>query len=171
MDYKISRSTRTCIACEKQFNEGEEYFAAIFEGPEQFLRKEFCAACWAGDTGREAAEGSYSHWKVRVPEKPAERKHKLDVRAASTFFRRLAGSDEPHKRDFAYLLALLLMRKKVLVQRETTRNGEKDFMVLRFRGEDEDYRTEDPHLPAEALERVKDDLGSLLNMDTETQPA
>ncbi len=166
MDFKISRSMRKCETCEKDFCAGAEYFCAISEGDGEFARREYCAQCWESDTGRAAAEGAYSYWRTGIPERTDE-KRSLDVAAASTFFRRLAGSEEPHKRNFAYLLALLLMRKKVLLLEETVRESGKDFLVLRFRGEDaeDSFRAEDPRLPVEELEKVKDELGQLLDAD------
>lgn len=167
MDFKISRSNRTCDKCEKNFEAGTGFFCAIFEGDAEFARHEFCNDCWESDSGKDTAEKAYSFWQTRIPEKPTDEKRKLDIGAASTFFRRLVGSDEPHKRDFAYLLTLLLMRKKVLLLLDTVTDGDKEFMVLHFRGEDKEdsWRVEDPKLPVEKLEKVKDDLGQLLNMD------
>jgi hypothetical protein len=167
MDYKISRSARACTGCGASFGEGAEYFAAIFEGKEEFERKEFCASCWEADAGRAAAAECYSHWHAHVPTKDDESRRTLDIEAAADFFRRLAGSEEPHKCNFAYLLALLLMRKKILLLIDTLHEQDREYLLVHFRGEDEEYRVEDPKLTLEELERVKDDLGQLLNMDTE----
>jgi hypothetical protein len=167
MDYKITRSQRQCASCSKNFIEREDYHVAIIEGKEEFTRREYCTACWEAEAGKGVRAECFSFWKTRVPEKSGDEKRKLDVDAASVFFRKLAGSDEPNKRDFAYLLALLLMRKKVIILQGTQMRDGREFMVLRFRGEEEDYLCEDPRLGAEELQKVKDDLGTLLNMDTE----
>lgn len=166
MDYRISAFTGRCATCEKKFEEGTEYFTAVFEGEDKFERTDFCPDCWGAEKSAEARGKCFSFWKSSVPQKDG-RRPVLDVEAASDFFRKLAGSEEEHKRNFAYLLALLLLRKKVLLLQDTNYENGTEFMVLRFRREEEDYRVENPGLGADELEKVKDDLGSLMNMDTD----
>ena len=78
MDYKISRSSRRCVACETDFAAGAEYFCAIFEGDGEFVRREYCTACWETDDVKAASCEAYSYWRTCIPEKKADDARRLE---------------------------------------------------------------------------------------------
>lgn len=69
------------------------------------------------------------------------------------------------KRNLRFVLSLLLLRKKRLVFEGTTSAGGREVLVLREKEDDSRvHRVENPDLPEEELERVRDGLGELLEM-------
>ncbi len=81
-----------------------------------------------------------------------------------------AGPPAPLGRDekvgLCFLLALLLLRGKRFVLRETLRSDGAEFLRLTEKADPEtEHLVEDPHLAREDLERVKRNLGELLQME------
>ncbi|HLU48490.1 MAG TPA: hypothetical protein VK116_10410 [Planctomycetota bacterium] len=68
------------------------------------------------------------------------------------------------KRDLRFLLALLLLRKKRLVLETTQVESGREWLVFRER-EGVSYRVENPELSDEELDRVRDGLSDLLEIE------
>src|SRR5690606_25229406 len=68
------------------------------------------------------------------------------------------------KRDLRFLLALLLLRKKRLVLETTQVESGREWLVFRER-EGVSYRVKNPELSDEELDRVRDGLSDLLEIE------
>lgn len=165
MDWNIQKSSRECCTCSRQFGEGELYFSALLDSGREFQRKDYCPACWQSS----AAEGqAFSFWKTRVPTGEEQRKLFVDNNVLLDFFLRLSaeeGEQPQHKVKFRYILALVLMRKKVLRFVDIVRNGERECLVLRYPREGREFQVIDPGLTEEEADTVKDDLSQVLNAE------
>jgi hypothetical protein len=153
--YNIGKKQETCLACGKEFRGGEEVVSCVFQEGEGLGRADLCAACW--EEGK--APEHFSSWRRKAEEKNAPRK--FDNAAALQLFRVLSDSEEQRDADTAYMLALLLMRKKVFdLVRTGTEDGRK-VMVIKVRGDAEEFRVTDRNLSEEQLEEVKNSLESI----------
>jgi len=164
MDWNIQQPKRECCACAKQFDEGEQYFSALFDSGEEFDRKDYCTACWENTA---SCPQLFSFWQTRVPTKEEERKLLVDNNVLLDFFLRLSEekSEQPdHKTKFRYILALVLMRKRTLRFVDIARNGG-EYLILRYPKEDREFRVLDPGLTEEEAESVKDHLSQILNAE------
>jgi len=170
MEWEIQKSNTKCSGCEKQFEQGEEYHSALYDEGEQFSRKDFCGECWTNIRPEEA----FSFWKTRVPTREEQRKLLVDDDVLLEFFLRLtAEQSQPadaeetaaqHKVNFRYILALVLMRKRILRFEDIIREDGKEYLVLRYPREKTDFKVLDPGLAEEEIETVKDDLSQILNV-------
>lgn len=164
MDWNIQKPSKACCACSKQFDEGALQFSALFDTGEQFVRNDFCPECWEN---KAAEQRAFSFWKARVPTKEEERKLLVDDNVLLDFFIRLSheqAEQAEHKVKFRYILALVLMRKKVLRFQDILRDGEKEFLMLRYPKEDLEFKVLDPGLTEEEADSVKDDLSQVLSV-------
>ena len=162
MDWNISRSQRRCSKCEKEFAEEEEYFSALFDAGATFERKDFCPACWT-DTTKPAF---FSFWKTEIPKPEQQKKLFVDDSVIFDFFRKLADDEaEPAKRNFRYILALMLMRKKVLKFKDVAREHDKEYIVLRRSRTQEEHRVLNPQLTEAEMEQVKLELTKILETE------
>lgn len=159
-DWEIGKTTLVCSASGREFAEGEEIFSALYDEGERFVRRDYGTDCWPPAD----LEGVFSFWKTRIPRHDAAVRRFVDDDVILDFFRRLAGHEEARKRDFRYVLALLLMRKKVLKFKEMRRLGEETVMVLHDRVGGCDYEVVDPRLSEEQVERVSEEVGQVLNV-------
>ena len=165
MDWNIQQPNRECLACEKQFEEGELCFSALFDSGESFERKDYCTACWEGASAEKQA---FSFWKTHVPTKEEERKLLVDNDVLLDFFVRLSeeeGEQPDHKTKFRYILALVLMRKRSLRFVDIERDNGAEYLILRYPNEDREFKVLDPGLTEEEADTVKDDLSQILNTD------
>jgi hypothetical protein len=197
--YDIEKPTGFCAVTGRALEPGETYFATLIElSPEQQAQLEASrkpqqqASATLGlrrlDFSNEAWQQGhrphrlFSFWKTTVAE-PSEKKQKLFVDNAVllNLLYRLGESESIDRLRFRYVLALILMRKKMIrydgsVQREATIDGEsKPFSFWQFTpkldpskgpmskwNEEETIEVLDPGLDETQIQDVTHQLGEVL---------
>jgi hypothetical protein len=106
MDYEVQNFTRHCTATGREFAPGEWYYSALVAEGAELKRYDYSMEAWQGPPTE--AIGS---WKSRVPDKSSHQKHWAPNDVILRFFDEL--SQQPDKQDFRYVLALLLIRRRV----------------------------------------------------------
>ena len=111
-DWKFARKGSACARCERAFVAREPFVSAIYLAPpdaesaERFVREDRCPGCFETDD-REP----FSRWTTRLPSETGK-KPILDLGLAHEFLVRLVREDDPERRNIAYILTLLLLRKR-----------------------------------------------------------
>lgn len=186
--YEIETSDYRCHACSREIACEAAYFSAVFFEAEQFRRKNSCLECWKPAPD---ADGSpvYAFWRTRRPPLPADKPKRMhfDTELILEFFRRLdetaptgdgnvlagasrsgaAGLHPPSslRAEIRFVLALLLIRKKVLVLESTAERDGCEFLKVSLkRGPKGTHWIKNPNLDAAQLEKVKVKIGELLEM-------
>jgi len=160
MDWEIVKGQQKCQGCDKQFAEQEEYFSALYDQENKFVRKDFCTECWE-KRGRESV---YSFWKTRcIPEEKKVKKF-VDDSVILDFFIRLQDATEPSKKNFRYVLALLLMRKKLLKFDDVKKGEGGEALVLSYPAEGRKFEVYNPQLTEEQIRQVTEEVGQILNV-------
>ena len=162
MEWNIAKSERRCSRCEAAFVEGDEFTSALFEQGADLIRRDFCPSCWQALADRAAV---FSFWRTRVPERGDEARLRVDAGVVMSVFRRLAGSTEPKRLNFRYILALMLMRNKALKFIDIRRRGGQEYLVLRSPRDQAEHEVLNPQLSDEQLEQVREDLSQILEAD------
>ena len=93
-------------------------------GAPPFQRVDVSEAAW--EAGRRP-EGVFSHWRSRVPDPARPRREPLDLAGLLDLVQRLGEEDGPdrHRREaFRFVLALLLMRRRMLRLDDTRTKGD-----------------------------------------------
>lgn len=163
MDWNISRSQHRCSQCDKEFAEEEAYFSALYDTPQSFERKDFCGGCWESGGHRDKA---FSFWRTEVPKADQPKKIFVDDAVIFDFFQRLAYEEtDPAKRNFRYILGLMLMRKKVLKFKDVSIVDGKEYLILRRSRTQEEHRVLNPQLTDEETEQVKNELTRVLETE------
>ena len=160
MDWEITRPNRHCEACGKGFGEEEELFSALRDHETDFVRQDYCPACWA----TREREGFFSFWKTRIPPRDEPPRRFVDDEVLVNFFHRLEGEEEPLKVNFRFVLALLLIRKKLMTFKSLRREGDSEWLVLHDKAEDREREVLNPNLTEEEIGAVTEECGKLLNM-------
>jgi hypothetical protein len=107
LDFEVQRCTRCCAATERALEPGDECYSVLEIAGADVVRKDYCPEAWKG-----APDAAFGWWKSRVPE-PTAKKIKLapnDV--LLELFDQLA--EKSNQQDLRYVLALLLVRRRVL---------------------------------------------------------
>jgi hypothetical protein len=108
-EYEVRRSGRRCAASGRELAPGEAFYSALVDEPRGIghavERRDFAPEAWAGPP-----DGTLGWWRARTPGKHAA------GRAPNEVLLRLldAWQDQPQERAIRYLLALLLVRRRVL---------------------------------------------------------
>jgi hypothetical protein len=195
-DEIVSKPTGVCSGCGRAFEPGEEYVATVREAGELFERQDFCTACRPaggeedhaareanGDAAAEQAEGGLARaaddappaeddaavlavWPARAPRPTEKRKLFVDDDVLLNFFRRLDGAEAEHKVNFRFVLALVLMRKKLLVYEGSKKLDDgREVWTMRYKGGDETCRVTDPHMDEPKIAEVSDQLNQILETE------
>ncbi|HYF47816.1 MAG TPA: hypothetical protein VEJ63_00305 [Planctomycetota bacterium] len=177
-EWKIAKSGQQCSACSAALNVvGKTYFSALFNTPEGLNRRDFCEECFQ----KNRPDGVYYFWKTLhrdEEEKNKRRQPVVDVDFVLDFFKRLEGEPGegqpqiPQRLPFRYILALMLTRKKVLVQDERRKNAAgQDVQVFKERRGGTAHEVVEPNLSADEISAVSAELGALLGLKAPEAPA
>ena len=115
MEYEIERSTKCCAATGREFAPGEEFYSALIADGAELKRCDYSVQAWQGPP-----PGALGWWKSQMPGKNARRAHWAPNEILLNFFDELA--TQPDKQDMRYVLALLLVRRRVMRMEEEQRD-------------------------------------------------
>lgn len=167
-EFKISKSEGVCLACGKELQPEEDIVALVRTGEEELLRQDYHRDCWES-LGKNAPANDpevLGVWRTRVPRPEEKKKLLVDDSLIINFFERLDGADDSAKINFRYVLALILMRKKLLIYEGMDRHDDgADVWKMRFKGADAIHEVIDPHMDEEKIAEVSSSLGEIMEGD------
>jgi len=106
--------------------------ATAAEAPSPFVRVDFCQGCWdegrrpeglspealglvePGPSAARARLAMFSFWRTTVPLPQQKKKLLVDDTVLADVFQRMEGKTDPQEVRFRFVLALILMRKRLL---------------------------------------------------------
>ena len=160
-EYNIARTAGQCVKCNKELLEKEEFVAVLTESGEQFQRVDWCRPCWEAPDRGEVAN-LFSVWHSHMPVKEIKKRLFIDDAMLVNFFQRLDGAEEPARVNFRFVLALVLMRKRLLMyDRAVTDNGVEKW-AMKLRGTDEMHQVINPKLDESRIAEVSEQLSQIL---------
>ena len=162
-EYNISKTAGQCVVCQRALEPGEEFVAAVREAGEELLREDYCPTCWDAKGDAEDEPDVLGVWRARVPQPQEKRKLFVDDDLLRNFFERLEGAEDEAKVSFRYVLALVLMRKKLLVyDRMDRRDDGSEVWQMHFKGSDATHHVIDPKMDEDKIAEVSAQLGQIL---------
>lgn len=171
--YPLSRPTGVCAASGRSLAVGERYVAVLVEMPESdaMVRQDFSLDAWEGGA-RPAAPGRvFATWRSALPEPTAPKKllvmsddELLDL------FEQLSESTDQKKLAFRYVLALLLVRRKLLRYSGVRGRGPGSKMLVSRKptapgAEMPTLEVVDPGLDEETLSGAMQQIGELMGIE------
>lgn len=158
MEWKINKGNTECSACEKKFEEEEDYYSALFDENENFTRKDFCATCWK----RDMLENLFSFWKTRIPKQGKPIQKFVNIGLILDIFCRLEDSENAQKKNLRFVLALYLIRKKVFKFKNLQKQEDKECIIVQYPREDKEYCVFNPNINEEEIELLTREMSELL---------
>lgn len=163
--WEIEPTTRRCAASGAELAEGQEFYAVLFDEDGRLRREDYCLEAWTGPP-----DGAYCHFRSRIPMKEKKERLLVDDDVLIRFFVRLADEEDESKLHFRFVLALILMRKRLLKYEETLHEPDGEFWRMRLAREPVDgdavpevQRVLNPHLNDAQIETVSKELGVILH--------
>lgn len=116
MDFELQRCTRKCAKTGRELAAGEAFYSALSAEGSQVVRHDYAADAWEGPPA-----GALGWWKSQSPLSEGKNKkpHWAPNDVMLHLFDELA--EQPHSADMRYVLALLLLRRRVLRLEDTER--------------------------------------------------
>lgn len=123
MDYEVHRCARRCSATGRELAEGETFYSALISEAGQVKRLDYCAEAWPGPPPE-----ALGWWKSQIPRKEAQRAKLAPNDVLWRYFVEIEG--QAALADVSYVLALLLVRRRVLRLEDTQVEGGQETLVL-----------------------------------------
>jgi hypothetical protein len=159
-DWDIKPRSKVCQKCQAPFADQKPYFTRLDFTKDGYQRMDSCEDCWASV---DAKAGSHSAWKgiFRVP--PPEPERGIKRETAESLLRSLMEDNDGSKRNTIYILAVMLERQRLLVDKETKvdKNGSRT-LVDEHRKTGEVFVIPDPQLRLDQLDHVQQEVSLLL---------
>jgi hypothetical protein len=105
-DLEIQRCTRRCAATDRAMEPGEVCYSVLEVQGADIVRKDFSSAAWTGPPAE-----AFGWWKSKIPAPNSKRVKLAPNEVLVELFEQLA--DRPESEDMRYVLALLLVRRRV----------------------------------------------------------
>ena len=162
-EYDIAKTSGQCCRCERILPGGEEFVAVVLAGQEQFRREDYCPTCW-DQRPADSAE-AFCIWRGRIPTPAKPRQQLVGNEMLLDVFQKLDGQQEPSKLNLRFVLALMLMRKKLLVyDRSDTDAAGSETWTMHHKGQDAPIEVAKPQLDDEKIAQLAEQLGALFEV-------
>ena len=161
-EWEIKKTLGQCSGTGREFEIGEEYFAALVEGQEGLQRQDFSADYW-----NESKPAVFCFWKTKMPNPEQKKKIFVDDEMLMSFFDRLAEETDPEKINFRFVLTLILMRKRKLKYEGCEMLEGDEVWTLKVTAQDRSEKVINPHLTEDQIEGLTSQMGQILQMDFE----
>lgn len=164
-EFDIRSRDRNCSVTGKELVPGEVVYSSLIERESGIVRLDFSEAAWTGPP-----EESIGWWKARIPEKKSGRIYWAPNAVVLSYFHELR--EQPDQAAVVYLLALLMVRKRILrmeefedVVDEDSDGASGQVMVVTDPTDEAEYRIPTVDVAEEQIEQIQNQLCELLFSD------
>lgn len=160
-EYQVSRCSRRCSTLDRPLGPGETFYSVVIEDDENFVRMDISAEAWDGPP-----EDAIGWWQGKMPEAGTGRMKLAPNHVLIELIRQM--SDEPHRAAVRYLLALMLMRKRVLRTVEPSEDADNDGKLLfQVASDGTQIELTECDIPSSERDRIREELIELLYCEVE----
>ena len=155
MDYDVQRCTRHCAKSSRELAPGEVFYSVLIAKGAELQRHDYAADAWEGPPPH-----AVGWWKSQIPDRSTRSIHWAPNDIMLQFFDELA--EQPDKQDMRYVLALLLVRRRVmrLEENETDESG-RETMVLYCPRRETTYKVPAITPDQERIDEIQQELARL----------
>lgn len=158
VEFEFRRPGRQCSVGNRPLEAGEEFYSVLMERDENDLvRIDIAASAWTGPP-----EGCLGWWRARVPELQKGRVYWAPPEVLLLFFQH---SIDHKQHEIAYVMALLLMRKRILAWTETRDTAEGRELVLSCARNQTEYVVRECELQDSQVAAIQSELSEKLFTD------
>ncbi len=155
-DFEVQRCTRQCAKTDRALKPGETYYTVLRVEGADVVRYDYSAEAWEGPP-----EEALGWWTAEIPTKDANRLHWAPNDVMLDMFEQL--EKEPDQHDMRFVLALLLVRRRVLRLEDTQYDeANRERMVLFCPRRDTTYEVLSVIPTKERQQAIQEDLAQLL---------
>jgi hypothetical protein len=174
MQWDIQARSRVCSGCRREFLDGDTYRCVLSYREDAPIREDFCAECWQNRRQPELQNGEnlISWWRgsVRIPP-PKPKEEAIKRSHAEELLRKYFHSPDPKYVNFCYILALMLERRRVLVQKHAIQEDPsgRSLIVYEHSRTGETFIILNPHLSLSRIGKVQAQVKEILDAEKKAQ--
>jgi len=155
-DWDIKARGHNCSKTGREFVEGDFFYTLLYREAEGFRREDLSEEAWAE---RNENIQPFSFWRSRYEALPPPEPEALPKDDAEGLLRQILAEGNPANRNAAYILALMLERKKVLLPAES---AEPELLVYHHAATGEIFVVQNPGLSLDQIPAVQQEVAGLL---------
>lgn len=162
--WSIKSRAHQCSITDHKFDIGELFYTAIYPHPEEsgYLRMDFCEKAW--NHREEKWKAPFSSWQSHYEPPVTETKEEVVTKeSAEELLSRLIEEDAEHTENARYILALMLERKKLLVETDTQQTPTSILRIYQHKKTGEIYIIRDPNIPLNKVDEIQKEVSELLD--------
>jgi hypothetical protein len=162
-EWNIQSRAHACEACGQPFADKQPYHTLLLDEKAGLRRSDICEPCWQKQSAAatRTRTGFISHWQG-IFEVPPPVTEVIQKDTAETLLRKIVEQNDPRYAPAAYILAVMLERKRLLkVKEQLKREGQRVFVYEQPKTGDV-FTIADPDLHLSQLEAVQRDVAQLL---------
>jgi hypothetical protein len=160
-EWNIQSRAHACETCSQPFADKQPYRTVLLDAGHELRRSDICEPCAKKAGDLRARKGFISQWHG-VYEAPPPVTEVIQKETAETILRKVIELNDPHYAPAAYILAVMLERKRILkVKEQVKREGKRVFVYEHAKSGDV-FTIADPNLHLSQLEQVQHDVAHLL---------
>lgn len=158
-EFEVQRCSRHCAVTERLLEPGEEFFSTLVEEGDATVRHDYSREAWEGPP-----DDIIGWWKATAPMPDAHKVHWAPNDVLLDYFERL--EDDKAQRDLRYIMALLLVRRRVARHEETETNDEgQEIMTIYCPRREKSYPVLVQAPTAQRADEIQNELAQLLFAD------
>ncbi len=187
-EWDIKPRAESCVRCQGAFADQQDYVSRLTLEAEGYVRRDYCRPCWEQETAvagaptapspappdtPPAAVSAVSIWQGVFHAPPPPAPEPLQKETAESLFRNLMARDAPGYKNVIFILAVMLERRRLLVERDVqARDDGSCVRVYEHRRTGETILVTDPNLDLRQLGQVQAEVVAMLGGPApETPPA
>ncbi len=171
--WHIKARSHHCSVTNKPFSEGQPFLTALFTDPgsDGYLRLDFSEDGWG--TRNEKEPQPFSFWRsVYRPPEAETRIEIVEKDDPEALLARLVEEDEAHTENARYILAVMLERRKLLIETDSQKTRSGLLRIYQHRHSGEIFIVKDPQIPLSEVAPLQAEVQQLLAPgETEAEPA
>lgn len=156
IDYEVQRCTRHCATSGRELQPGETFYSTLTAEGAKVVRHDYAAEAWRGPP-----EGVLGWWQAHMPQRDAKKLHWAPNDVMLELLEGLESQSD--KLELRYVLALLLIRRRVVRLEETERDEmSREISVLYCPRRETTYRVMTAMPSEERTAQIQEELARLL---------
>lgn len=158
LNFDFKKTSRKCSTNDRPFESGEVFFSALIDEGGELVRKDFASEAWDAPP-----EGCVGWWKSRMPNLEKGKVYWAPKDVLMAYFQHVY--EQPAYADLAYVMAVLLVRKRILQMIETDESTEPPTMIVHHRKTKTDFPIAVQELSSHRISQIQNELAEQLFSD------
>ena len=156
--WQIKRRADVCAGTGLEFADREEIMTRLLFKDGEYVREDYSLACW----DEQNPDHGLSAWKS-VFHKPVPPEEAVKKESAESLLRKLVVKEDADNTNAIFILAVMLERKKILVEKEVrTKEDQTKVRVYEHKKSGDTFLIVDPELKLAEIETVQEEVIGLL---------